>query len=95
MEQGVESSRGQRKEKIGIVVSDKMHKTVVVNVKRTCKHPKYHKVITLTKKYHVHDDSNELKNGDKVQIKECRPYSKKKRWLVVKKIEGNTRKSES
>lgn len=82
------NNRGQRREKIGTVLSDKMNKTVVVNVERTYRHPRYHKVITRGKKYYAHDDSNTIKSGDRVLIKECRPFSKTKRWLVVKKVEG-------
>lgn len=81
--------RSQRREKVGTVLSNKMEKTVVVNVTRTYPHPKYQKVITRGKKYYAHDESNELVAGDKVIIKECRPYSKTKRWHVVKKVEGN------
>lgn len=83
------SQRGQRKEKSGVVLSDKMDKTVVVNVETTFRHPRYQKVITRGKKYYAHDESNTLKVGDQVIIKECRPFSKLKRWLVVKKLEGS------
>lgn len=81
-------TRGQRREKIGVVSSDKMDKTVVVKVERTYRHPVYEKVITRFKKYYAHDESDSIKSGDKVLIKECRPYSKMKKWLVVKKLEG-------
>ncbi len=84
-----ENTRGKRREKIGEVLSDKMDNTVVVNVNTTIRHPRYQKVITRGKKYYAHDQSNEIKVGDRVLIKECRPYSKTKKWLVVKKIEGN------
>lgn len=84
-----EISRAPRRERVGIVLSDKMEKTVVVNVERTFPHPKYKKVITRSKKYYAHDESNEIKSGDKVLIKECRPFSKTKRWYVAKKLEGN------
>lgn len=82
------NNRGQRREKIGTVLSDKMNKTVIVNVERTYRHPRYQKVITRGKKYYAHDESNTIKSGDRVLIKECRPLSKTKRWLVVKKVEG-------
>ncbi len=88
MQNQAEATRGQRREKEGTVLSDKMEKTVVVNVNRTFAHPKYNKVITRGKKYYAHDESNTLQTGDKVLIKECRPYSKSKRWNVVKKLEG-------
>lgn len=85
----IKSQRGSRKEKIGTVLSNKMEKTVIVNVDKTYVHPQYKKVITRTRKYYAHDESNQLQSGDKVVIKECRPYSKLKRWCVTKKLEGN------
>jgi small subunit ribosomal protein S17 len=69
--------------KKGIVVSDKMDKTVTVRVDRTFRHPLYEKVITRGKKYKAHDPKNEKKIGDEVQIALCRPTSKTKRWRVV------------
>ncbi len=83
------TSRGQRSERVGLVISNKMDKTVVVKVDRTFRDPKYEKVITRGRKYYAHDESNALSNGDKVLIKESKPFSKTKRWLVVKKLEGN------
>ena len=67
----------------GVVVSDKMEKTVVVNVERRFKHPLYKKYIKRSKKYVAHDESNACKEGDRVSIRECRPMSKRKRWEVV------------
>ena len=67
----------------GIVVSDKMDKTVVVNVERRKQHPLYKKFIRLSKKYVAHDESNSCKSGDLVQIEECRPISKRKSWVVI------------
>ena len=67
----------------GVVVSDKMDKTVVVNVERRIMHPIYKKFIRRTKKYAAHDESNAAKVGDVVKIRECRPISKRKRWEVV------------
>ncbi|MBM3256521.1 MAG: 30S ribosomal protein S17 [Candidatus Moranbacteria bacterium] len=67
----------------GIVVSDKMDKTVVVKVDRLVKHPKYHKRYRVSKKYKVHDPKNKFKQGDKVQFVSCRPISKDKKWRVV------------
>ena len=68
----------------GIVVRDKNNKTIVVNVKRKHAHPFFKKVITTSKKYHAHDENNNFKIGDKVKIIECKPYSKKKKWEVMK-----------
>jgi small subunit ribosomal protein S17 len=68
----------------GVVVSDKMDKTVVVQVERRVMHPLYKKFIRRSKKYAVHDDSNACKVGDFVDIRECRPLSKRKRWEVVR-----------
>ena len=67
----------------GVVVSDKMEKTVVVNVERKFPHPLYKKYIKRSKSYHVHDNSNNCKVGDIVSIQECRPLSKTKRWEVI------------
>ena len=66
----------------GVVVSDKMQDTVVVSVTRFVKHPKYRKFIKRVKKYHAHNPGNTKKVGDKVSIKECKPISKKKRFMV-------------
>ena len=71
----------------GKVVSDKMDKTVTVLVERKVKHPLYGKVIRLSKKYHAHDEKNEYREGDMVQIEECRPLSKTKAWTVSRLIE--------
>ena len=70
----------------GIILSDKMQKTVIVEVERLKKHPKYKKAYSVHKKYKAHDEKGEYKTGDKVTIKECRPLSKDKRWIVIKKI---------
>ena len=67
----------------GVVVNDKSNKTVVVLVKRKYSHPLFDKVMTASKKYHAHDEKNKFKIGDKVQIIESRPISKKKKWMVV------------
>jgi len=74
------------KERIGIVVSDKMEKTVVVNVESRFPHPIYSKTMIRTKKYMVHDEKNDCHIGDQVLIKECRPLSRKKRWTLEKII---------
>ena len=69
----------------GKVVSSKGNKTVVVQIVRKFQHPFYGKVISRTKKYHAHDENNNFKEGDTVEITECAPISKKKTWEVVKK----------
>jgi small subunit ribosomal protein S17 len=78
-----ELKRSSRKTRKGIVVSNKMQKTVVVRVERTIRHPKYDKVLTRSEKYYAHDESNAAKCGDVVSIMETRPLSKLKRWRVV------------
>ena len=67
----------------GVVVGDKMEKTIVVNVERVFPHPLYKKFIKRSKRYHVHDEDNQFKTGDIVNIQECRPLSKTKRWEVI------------
>lgn len=69
----------------GVVVSDKMDKTIVVKVESTKIHPKYGKRYVRTEKYKVHDETNQFKAGDKVNFVECRPLSKDKRWRVLAK----------
>ncbi len=86
--------RGQRKIFQGIVVSDKMDKTVVVEVERTVLHPLYKKYIRRKKKFMAHDERNECRIGDKVQIIETRPLSKYKRWRVMKILERARRLGE-
>ena len=71
----------------GKVVSDKMEKFFVVAIERTVKHPIYGKFIRRTTKLHVHDENNEAKLGDVVEIKECRPISKTKSWTLVRVVE--------
>lgn len=71
------------KERVGLVVSDKMDKTVVVTVENRAPHPKYKKVVAQTKRYKAHDKDNQCKVGDRVRIVETRPLSKTKRWLVT------------
>ncbi|MGE5372728.1 MAG: 30S ribosomal protein S17 [Solirubrobacterales bacterium] len=80
-------SRGQRKERIGRVVSDKMDKTVTVRVETTVRHELYHKIVKQSSKYKAHDEANECKKGDLVKIVETRPLSKDKRWRVVEILE--------
>ena len=79
--------RNLRKSRIGIVVSDKMDKTIVVEVTRKVKHPLYKKYITRSKKFKAHDERNECGIGDKVEIVETRPISKDKCWRLAQIIE--------
>ena len=79
--------RNLRKTRIGMVVSDKMDKTVVVAIQDNVKHPKYGKVIKRTVKFKAHDENNECAVGDKVSIMETRPLSRDKRWRLVEIIE--------
>ncbi|MBT9139617.1 MAG: 30S ribosomal protein S17 [Dehalococcoidia bacterium] len=76
-----------RKDRIGLVVGDKMDKTAVVSVERTTRHPLYGKIVRITKKYKVHDPENACKIGDKVRIMETRPLSKDKRWRLIEILE--------
>ena len=78
--------KGQRKTKVGRVVSDKMDKTIVVSVERMTRHPLYKRVIRLTSKFKAHDEANEARVGDTVLIEESRPLSATKRWRLVSVI---------
>ncbi|MCB9187441.1 MAG: 30S ribosomal protein S17 [Flavobacteriales bacterium] len=81
------TARNLRKERIGIVTSDKMDKTITVSVERKVKHPIYGKFVKKTKKFHAHDENNECGQGDTVRIMETRPLSKSKNWRLVEIIE--------
>jgi small subunit ribosomal protein S17 len=81
------STRGFPKERSGVVVSDRMQKTVVVAVERTVMHPKYKKYLRRRSKVKCHDESNQCRVGDRVLIVECRPLSRDKRWRVSRVIE--------
>jgi small subunit ribosomal protein S17 len=85
--QATVKTRGERKVRQGVVVSDKMDKTVVVQIDRRTIHPRYRKTITRSEKLHAHDETNDVRVGDRVQIAETRPLSKQKRWRVVEVIE--------
>ncbi len=85
----MENKNTQSRTLKGIVVSDKMTKTVVVQVSSLKKHPKYKKYFKVSKKYKAHDEENQYHTGDKVLIKETRPMSKDKRWIVAGKIQSN------
>ena len=80
-------SRGLRKERNGVVVSDRMHKTVVVSIERTVTDPRYKKILRRRAKVKVHDESNQCRVGDRVLIVETRPLSRDKRWRVSKVLE--------
>ena len=77
------SERGLRKERVGVVTSNKMDKTIVVTVDRLARHKRYKKVIKISKKYYAHDENNQAKVGDEVRIADTRPTSKLKRWRLV------------
>lgn len=79
----VEAIRGRRKLRVGFVTSNKMQKTIVVQVRRLVRHPLYQRVIKQTSSFKVHDEKNEAKPGDLVKIMETRPLSKDKRWRLV------------
>jgi small subunit ribosomal protein S17 len=80
----------RRQQKIGVVVSNKMQKTVVVEVERLVMHPLYHKYLRRRSRFMAHDEKNECKVGDRVEIKETRPMSKLKRWRVTSVVERAT-----
>ena len=82
-----DTQRSTRKSRIGVVVSDKMQKTVVVAIERRVAHPVYGKMVTRTTRLKAHDENNDAKAGDKVRIMETRPMSKDKRWRVVEIVE--------
>lgn len=86
VEKKVEAAKVNKRVLSGVVVSDKMMKTVVVKVDRYVKHPKYGKFYTISKRYKAHSENNEYKTGDKVEIEECKPMSKDKSFIVIKKI---------
>lgn len=79
--------RNLRKERLGIVTSDKMDKTITVAIEKRVKHPLYGKFVKQTKKFKTHDEKNDAKIGDTVRIMETRPLSKTKRWRLVEVVE--------
>lgn len=79
-------ARGKNKVREGVVLSNKMKKTVVVEIERVYRHPLYQKVMRATSNFKVHDELNECKVGDRVEIMECRPLSRDKRWRVVRRL---------
>ena len=83
----MENTRNLRKERVGVVASNKMDKSVVVKVERKVEHPMYGKFVKFTSKFHAHDETNDCNMGDTVRIMETRPLSKTKNWRVVEVIE--------
>ena len=81
------TERNARKTRVGMVVSDKMAKTVVVSIERRVQHPVYGKMVTRTKRVKAHDEENAAKSGDTVRIMETRPLSKDKRWRVIEIVD--------
>ena len=81
-----EITRNSRRLVQGVVCSDKMEKTITVSVERTFKHPKYKKYIRRHSTVQAHDETNEAQEGDTVEIRECRPLSKNKRWRIVRVV---------
>lgn len=79
--------RGRAREEIGVVLSDRMDKTVVVAVERASQHPLYKKVVRVRRKFVAHDETNDCRSGDRVRILECRPMSRRKRWRVTEVLE--------
>ena len=79
--------RNLRKEKVGVVISNKMEKSIVVQVERRVKHPKYGKFVKKTSTFHAHDENNDCGIGDNVRIAETRPLSKTKCWRLVEILE--------
>src|SRR6266403_3672600 len=84
------SARGNRKERLGEVISNKMAKTITVRVERRFAHPRYKKVVTGYTKFYAHDEKSEAKVGDRVRIRETRPLSKTKNWCLVEVVVRNT-----
>ena len=80
----------QRRVLLGTVVSDKMEKTIVVQVQRRFKHPRYRKYVSERVRYKAHDENNEAKTGDTVRIVSCRPLSRDKRWMLQAVVEKAT-----
>ena len=84
----MENQRGRRKQKVGIVISDKMDKTISVKVERRFAHPLYRKIVKVHKTFYAHDPEKKSKIGDTVKIVETRPLSKMKRWRLVEVIKS-------
>ena len=82
----MENNQSNAKAMVGKVISDKMHKTIVVLIERSVRHPKYGKIMKLRTKVHAHDENNICKIGDTVRVCESRPISKTKYWVLVEKL---------
>jgi small subunit ribosomal protein S17 len=95
IEKAAEAERANRKTFEGVVVSDKMDKTRVVVVTRTVRHPFYDKVQTKSSKFHVHDEGNQARAGDVVEIASTRPLSKLKRWRLVRVVKAAPKAAEA
>ncbi len=89
MEQATKEFRSARKLQDGVVVSDKMDKTRVIQVSWSFKHPRYQKIMRRVTRFHAHDEKNESHTGDRVEIMETRPLSKLKRWRITRILEKN------
>lgn len=87
MTEQTEAKKPHKKTLIGLVASDKMQKTIVVEVTRRIRHPIYHKYVQSRSRYKAHDERNDCKVGDRVLIEECRPMSADKRWRLVEILE--------
>lgn len=81
------TERGMRKSQVGVVTSDKMDKTIVVEIERVTRHPLYRKTMRRNKSLKAHDEANSAKVGDRVRVAETRPLSKEKRWRLVEVLE--------
>lgn len=84
-----QSVRSHRKERLGEVISNKMQKTIVVQVERRFRHPRFKKVVTRFSKLYAHDEKSEARIGDRVRVEETRPLSKMKSWRLVEVLERN------
>jgi small subunit ribosomal protein S17 len=82
-----QETRKSRKERVGVVTSDKMDKSITISIQRQIKHPIYGKFIKQTSKIMAHDETNDAREGDTVRVMETRPMSKKKRWRLVEIVE--------
>ncbi len=83
----VADARNARKVREGIVVSNKMNKTIVISIVERVRHPKYAKFVSRTKKLYAHDEANDAQIGDRVRVMETRPMSKQKRWRLIEVLE--------
>ena len=88
MTEAAQTEKSLRRTLVGRVVSDKMDKTVTVLIENRVKHPLYGKYVLRSKKYHAHDEANQYKEGDKVEIQEGRPLSRTKSWVVSRLVEA-------